>query len=51
MDLYFGNLQAILCGPTIIIMLCQKEVGGKSVLNELLLYCCLLWGLFEVHLV
>lgn len=46
-----GNLQAVVCCPTIIIRLCQKEVWGKSVLNELLLYCCLLRGLFEVHLV
>lgn len=44
-----GNLKSIVGCPTIIIMLCQKEVGGKGVLNEL--YYCLLWGLFEVHLV
>lgn len=40
MDIYFGILQTIVYYRTIIIMLWQKEVWGKNVLNELL-YCCI----------
>lgn len=44
------NLQAIICCLSHNYAVSKASLRQEC-LNELLLYCYLLWGLFEVHLV